>query len=120
MFLFVWEGRSFKYLNITYVILLLRKMRRKTIRLIESIHSKGVFGPCACGGEVLYYTDQGVRCATCGKLYGVWTNRRQSLIKRAKDLLTQTQQNVSMNDENEKPFEFEEFKIVRQDVKAIP
>jgi hypothetical protein len=67
-------------------------MRPKTIRIIESIHSKGVFGPCSCGGEVLYYTDKGVRCSTCGKLYGVWANRQMNLIKRAKDLLTHSQE----------------------------
>jgi len=66
-------------------------MRRKTIRLIEAIDSKGVFGRCSCGGEVLYYTDQGVRCSTCGKLYGVWSNRSRALIKRSQELLMQTQ-----------------------------
>lgn len=64
-------------------------MRPKTIRIIESIHSKGVFGPCSCGGEVLYYTDRGVRCSTCGKLYGVWANRPTALLKRAKEVLAQ-------------------------------
>lgn len=64
-------------------------MRPKTIRIIESIHSKGVFGPCSCGGEVLYYTDRGVRCSTCGKLYGVWANRPTALLKRAKEILAQ-------------------------------
>ncbi|MBI2938044.1 MAG: hypothetical protein HYY22_07555 [Thaumarchaeota archaeon] len=64
-------------------------MRPKTIRIIESIHSKGVFGPCSCGGEVLYYTDRGVRCSTCGKLYGVWANRPIALLKRAKEVLAQ-------------------------------
>ncbi len=64
-------------------------MRPKTIRIIESIHSKGVFGPCSCGGEVLYYTDRGVRCSTCGKLYGVWANRPIALLKRAKEILAQ-------------------------------
>ncbi len=62
-------------------------MRRKNIRLIESIHGKGVFGPCSCGGEVLYYTDRGVRCSTCGKLYGVWANQGAALIQRARNLL---------------------------------
>ncbi|MCL4435420.1 MAG: hypothetical protein M1503_06075 [Thaumarchaeota archaeon] len=64
-------------------------MRPKTIRIIESIHSKGVFGPCSCGGEVLYYTDRGVRCSTCGKLYGVWANRPRALLSRAKEILAQ-------------------------------
>jgi hypothetical protein len=64
-------------------------MRPKTIRIIESIHSKGVFGPCSCGGEVLYYTDRGVRCSTCGKLYGVWANRPRAFLQRAKEILAQ-------------------------------
>jgi DNA-directed RNA polymerase subunit N (RpoN/RPB10) len=71
---------------------MIRMGRRKTIRLIESIHSKGIFGPCSCGGEVLYYTDKGVRCSTCGKLYGVWAEKRYSLIQRAQELLFQSQQ----------------------------
>jgi hypothetical protein len=68
--------------------------RRKTIRLIESIHSKGIFGPCSCGGEVLYYTDKGVRCSTCGKLYGVWTEKRHTLVQRAQELIAKSQQIV--------------------------
>jgi hypothetical protein len=65
----------------------MKKMRPKTIRIIESVHSKGVFGPCSCGGEVLYYTDRGVRCSTCGKLYGVWAQKQNVLLKRAKGML---------------------------------
>ncbi len=73
-------------------------MRQKTIRLIDSVHSKGVFGVCACRGEVLYYTDKGVRCSTCGKLYGVWSDNHNSLIKRAKDLIDKTQTTNIEND----------------------
>ena len=61
----------------------LAKSGLKSIRLIESIHGKGVFGSCSCAGEVLYYTDRGVRCSTCGKVYGVWGNNGRVLIKRA-------------------------------------
>lgn len=50
-------------------------MREKKIRIVDSIHSKGVFGPCSCGGEVLYYTDRGVMCETCGKPYGRWLTK---------------------------------------------
>jgi len=63
-------------------------MRPKSIRIIESVHNKGEFGPCSCGGKVLYYTDRGVRCSTCGKLYGVWANRPGALIKRAHEMLS--------------------------------
>lgn len=78
------------------------EMRQKTIRLIENIHNKGIFGPCACGGEVLYYTDKGVRCSTCGKLYGIWTDRRNSLIQRTKDLIDKTQTFNNEDDNHDK------------------
>ncbi len=78
-------------------------MRPKSIRLIESIHNKGVFGSCSCGGQVLYYTDKGVRCSTCGKLYGVWANRHRTLIQRAKDLLEHTKK-LGEDDEYSKSF----------------
>ena len=73
--------------------------RIKSIRLIETMDSKGVFGRCSCAGEVLYYTDQGVRCSTCGKLYGVWSNRRRALTKRSQDLLEQTQNPFGADEE---------------------
>lgn len=99
----------FKY-NICYLTMV--KMRPKTIRIIESIHSKGVFGPCSCGGEVLYYTDRGVRCSTCGKLYGVWANRQRSLVQRARELLLQTQgvrrEDEGFSEDGGKPKEFSE------------
>jgi len=63
------------------------KTRTKTIWRIESLPSKGVFCSCSCGGEVLYYSDKGVRCSTCGKLYGIYTNNRQSQIKRSIQIL---------------------------------
>lgn len=86
-------------------------MRQKTIRLIENIHSKGVFGSCACGGKVLYYTDKGVRCSTCGKLYGVWMDNQYSLIKRAKDLINETQ---AVNPENEERDREISWKIIER------
>ncbi len=61
-----------KSLNCVFLLVI---MRPKTIRIIDSIHSKGVFGPCSCGGEVLYYTDRGVMCETCGNLYGRWLTK---------------------------------------------
>lgn len=30
------------------------------------------YGTCKCGGRVLYYSDLGVRCESCGKLVGVY------------------------------------------------
>lgn len=37
----------------------------------------GVFGKCSCGAEVLFYSNHGVQCKKCGKLYGVWHFRRK-------------------------------------------
>jgi len=64
-------------------------MRQKSIRLIESIHVKGVFGSCSCGGQVLYYTDRGVRCSTCGKVYGIWGNNGGALINHTNQIYLQ-------------------------------
>jgi len=60
-------------------------MRQKTVRLIQVVEEKGVFGKCSCGGEVLFYSDAGVRCKKCGKLYGTWFQRRKSAIKRSQE-----------------------------------
>lgn len=59
------------------------KTRAKTIWRIESIPYRGIFCSCSCGGEVLFYSDKGVRCSTCGKLYGIWTNNQQIQVKRS-------------------------------------
>lgn len=40
------------------------------------LNDKGVFGICSCGGEVMFYSNRGVLCTRCGKLYGVWQYRR--------------------------------------------
>ncbi len=34
------------------------------------IKGKGIFCYCTCGHEVVYYSDSGIRCSKCGKLYG--------------------------------------------------
>jgi len=62
----------------------------KSIHVIESLHSKGVFSSCSCGGYVLYYTDRGVRCSTCGKVYGVWGSNGGAIINRANKIYLQT------------------------------
>lgn len=84
-------------------------MRHKTIRLIESIHSKGVFASCSCRGEVLYYTDMGVRCSTCGKLYGIWANKSNSLIQRTKKLILKTQDYGSRDEVSDEPITFKKL-----------
>ncbi|MCP8308331.1 MAG: hypothetical protein H3Z54_06515 [archaeon] len=62
-------------------------MRQKTVRLIQVVVEKGIFGKCSCGGEVLFYSDQGVRCKKCGKLYGTWFQRKKSAIKHSQENL---------------------------------
>jgi hypothetical protein len=49
-----------------------RDVRKEPIVLSD----KGVFGVCSCGGEIMFYSNRGVLCARCGKLYGVWQYRR--------------------------------------------
>ncbi|MGQ9468211.1 MAG: hypothetical protein ACUVTD_00015 [Nitrososphaerales archaeon] len=58
-------------------------MRKKTVRLIQVLEEKGVFGKCSCGGEILFYSDSGVRCKKCGKLYGTWFKREKAAIKHS-------------------------------------
>jgi len=48
------------------------KQREKPIILTD----KGVFGLCSCGGEIMFYSNRGVLCTRCGKLYGTWQYRR--------------------------------------------
>ena len=63
------------------------------------LETRGVFGTCNCGGRVLYYSDSGVKCESCGKLYGVWSNRRRALTKRSQDLLERTQNPFGADEE---------------------
>ena len=41
----------------------------------------GKWGDCRCGGEVLFYSDFGVRCEKCNKLHGTWVEN----IRKAKE-----------------------------------
>ena len=52
-------------------------MRPRIQRTITVLETRGVFGTCNCGGRVLYYSDSGVKCESCGKLYGVWITRQK-------------------------------------------
>jgi hypothetical protein len=37
----------------------------------------GVYGKCGeCGADILYYSDYGVKCSNCHKLFGTWSSRR--------------------------------------------
>jgi hypothetical protein len=57
-------------------------MMPKTLRLIQIIEEKGIYGKCSCGGNLLFYSDQGIRCEECGKLYGLWYNSLNDSLKR--------------------------------------
>ncbi|MEM3084966.1 MAG: hypothetical protein QXP61_07755 [Nitrososphaerales archaeon] len=39
------------------------------------VKEKGVFGCCDCGHEIFYYSDRGIRCSACNKLYGTWKEK---------------------------------------------
>lgn len=39
---------------------------------VTMIKEGGVFGKCSCGAEVIFYSNHGVQCKKCDKLYGVW------------------------------------------------
>lgn len=62
-------------------------MRQKTVRLVQVVEKCGIFGKCLCGGDVLFYSDSGVRCKDCGKLYGTWSERKRRKPRRSKSLL---------------------------------
>ncbi|MEE8186282.1 MAG: hypothetical protein V3U49_02170 [Nitrososphaerales archaeon] len=48
-------------------------MRARIQRIVEVLDGKGEFGSCTCGGIIKFYSDAGVKCSSCNKLYGVWT-----------------------------------------------
>ncbi|MEM3437486.1 MAG: hypothetical protein QXP55_02980 [Nitrososphaerales archaeon] len=68
-------------------------MRPKTVRLIQVVEEKGVFGKCSCGDDILYYSDSGVRCKKCSKLYGTWFKRKKSAIKHSEETLKKIEEN---------------------------
>ena len=53
---------------------------------------KGMFGACSCGGDVLFYSDHGVQCRKCSKLYGVWYDRikKKKILNRIFKTVTST------------------------------
>ncbi len=44
------------------------------------VKDQETWGNCGCGGRISYYSDFGVRCEKCKKLYGTWVEN----LKRAK------------------------------------
>jgi uncharacterized protein YbbC (DUF1343 family) len=51
---------------------------RTVHHIVDVVDEMGVFGTCSCGEQVVYYSDNGVKCRSCGKLYGVWLERKPS------------------------------------------
>lgn len=45
------------------------------------LKDRGVFGTCSCGGDVVFYSNHGVQCKRCGKLYGIWQRRKKKQFK---------------------------------------
>jgi|GEM_PF-3223874 hypothetical protein len=59
--------------------------RQKKVRLIQVLEERGVYGKCSCNGDILFYSDYGVRCKECGKLYGLWYDDIRRL--RSKEII---------------------------------
>jgi Zn-finger nucleic acid-binding protein len=54
--------------------------RHRIERQISVIEGKGIFDICdICGGEILFYSDNGVKCSKCGQLFGVWYDRKPKI-----------------------------------------
>jgi hypothetical protein len=45
-------------------------------RRIDILEELGVFGTCSCGAPIIYFSDNGVKCRDCRKLYGVWLDKK--------------------------------------------
>jgi len=52
-----------------------RRAKRAVKEAPYVVKEKGVFGYCDCGHEVYYYSDRGIRCSSCGRLYGTWKGK---------------------------------------------
>jgi len=47
---------------------------------VIKVKEQGTWGNCGCGGKIVYFSDFGVRCEKCKKLYGTWVEN----LKKAK------------------------------------
>ncbi len=74
--------------------------RPRTIHLIQVIEERGIYGKCSCGGDLLFYSDQGIRCKECGKLYAFWYDSLNDSLKRR--LSSARKQNCSRSNGMEK------------------
>jgi hypothetical protein len=43
---------------------------------LASLPEFGEYGTCSCNGRILYYKHSGVLCSLCGRLYGIWSYRK--------------------------------------------
>ena len=51
----------------------------------------GKYGDCTCGGNIVYYSDYGVRCEKCKRLYGTWVED----LKKAKQEEKQKKEEIA-------------------------
>ena len=55
------------------------------------VAERGAWGSCGCGGRIVYYTDFGVRCEKCSKLYGTWVEN----LRKAKEEENQRKEHIA-------------------------
>jgi hypothetical protein len=68
LLLFPWQGATMPELN-------------SDVRVLPTrVDGQPTWGNCGCGGKIVYFSDFGVRCETCNKLYGTWVEN----LKKAK------------------------------------
>jgi Zn-finger nucleic acid-binding protein len=70
--------------------------RRRIERQVSVIEGKGTFDICdICGGDILFYSDNGVKCSKCGQLYGVWYDRKPKIAQAEKEKQEQQAQRAA-------------------------
>lgn len=89
--------------------------RPRMQRTINVIETRGQFGQCTFGGRVMYYTDSGVKCESCGKLYGVWHNRNNQNKNVAKKI-----EEVYSEKIKELMHEYKIIKLGKKPTRVIP
>lgn len=63
----------------------------KTIQGTLIVNQLGKYGDCGCGGNIVYFSDYGVRCESCNRLYGTWVEN----IKKAKQEEKQRKEEIA-------------------------
>lgn len=59
-------------------------MRPKIAKVITQV-SLAIYGICSCGGNIVYLSDNGIKCQNCNKLYGTWHKRKPKILVEPKD-----------------------------------